>query len=172
MLPLHQTDIWCQYLDLNQGPLPYQGSALNQLSYTDIMVGEDGFEPTRPKITDLQSAATLQLRRSPKMCNTLRYAFWHRHGVKGECVVKGTRKTYALYYPRILPSALSPQTSSPSPPVYFLKCFGTSFPLALYKRKPPEFFTFRGFLKLSCSQIRSRQTPARCDTSECKTSVV
>jgi hypothetical protein len=29
------------------------------------MVGKDGFEPTQPKVTDLQSAATLQLRRLP-----------------------------------------------------------------------------------------------------------
>ena len=31
------------------------------------MVGVDGFEPTQPKVTDLQSAATLQLRRTPEM---------------------------------------------------------------------------------------------------------
>jgi hypothetical protein len=30
------------------------------------MVGEVGFEPTQPKATDLQSGATLQLRRSPE----------------------------------------------------------------------------------------------------------
>lgn len=30
------------------------------------MVGAVGFEPTQPKATDLQSAATLQLRRTPK----------------------------------------------------------------------------------------------------------
>ena len=29
------------------------------------MVGVDGFEPTQPMVTDLQSAATLQLRRTP-----------------------------------------------------------------------------------------------------------
>ena len=29
------------------------------------MVGEVGFEPTQPEATDLQSAPTLQLRRSP-----------------------------------------------------------------------------------------------------------
>ncbi len=31
------------------------------------MVGVDGFEPTQPKVTDLQSAATLQLRRTPEL---------------------------------------------------------------------------------------------------------
>ena len=31
------------------------------------MVGDDGFEPTQHNATDLQSAPTLQLRRSPQM---------------------------------------------------------------------------------------------------------
>jgi hypothetical protein len=52
--------VWCQYLDLNQGPLGYQPSALNQLSYTDILVGADGNAPraltSLPSGTDLQSA--------------------------------------------------------------------------------------------------------------------
>jgi hypothetical protein len=32
-----------------------------------ILVGEVGFEPTQPMAADLQSDATLQLRRSPKI---------------------------------------------------------------------------------------------------------
>ena len=35
------------------------------------MVGEVGFEPTQPEATDLQSAPTLQLRRSPIMVDHL-----------------------------------------------------------------------------------------------------
>ena len=35
------------------------------------MVGDDGFEPTQRNATDLQSAPTLQLRRSPIILYTL-----------------------------------------------------------------------------------------------------
>ena len=42
------------------------GRRLNQLDYGALkLVGKVGFEPTHPKEPDLQSGATLQLRRLP-----------------------------------------------------------------------------------------------------------
>ena len=45
--------------------LRVKSTLLYQLSYDLELVGEVGFEPTQPMAADLQSDATLQLRRSP-----------------------------------------------------------------------------------------------------------
>ena len=55
--------IWWAHQELNLDSTDYESAAL-PLSYKpDILVDKVGFEPTQPKVTDLQSAATLQLRR-------------------------------------------------------------------------------------------------------------
>ena len=38
---------WWAYLDLNQGPHPYQGCALTKLSYTPVGLGKPTHEPTQ-----------------------------------------------------------------------------------------------------------------------------
>ena len=53
------------YLDLNQGPLPYQGSAANRLSYSP-MAEEVGLEPTRGcPLTVFGTAAARPTRLTP-----------------------------------------------------------------------------------------------------------
>ena len=44
----------------------FQDRSLTTRTHCICMVGEVGFEPTQPEATDLQSAPTLQLRRSPR----------------------------------------------------------------------------------------------------------
>ena len=45
---------------------PWQGLIITIILYLHKLVGGVGVEPTHPEGTDLQSAATLRLRRPPK----------------------------------------------------------------------------------------------------------
>ena len=54
------------------------------------MVEGEGFEPTHPGETDLQSAAVHRLCSPSIICNTLRYAFRRRRKANEECVLKST----------------------------------------------------------------------------------